>query len=155
MPEAPVTDGAVVPAGPPPEDGAPGRRSRWRSGNRTLPLLGAVAVVSLVAGLGLSRLVINPADAAARTAPPVAGPITVPVESRELSNDVTIRGDVVFDDAAEVRVETADLGERAVVTGVADRLFEQGVTLPSGSVLTDAQLDRVEDSVRTFLEGTR
>ena len=116
MPEAPVTDGAVVPAGPP-EDGAPGRRSRWRSGNRTLPLLGAVAVVSLVAGLGLSRLVINPADAAARTAPPVAGPITVPVESRELSNDVTIRGDVVFDDAAEVRVETADLGERAVVTG--------------------------------------
>ena len=46
-------------------------------------------------------------------------------------------------------------GERAVVTGVADRLFEQGVTLPSGSVLTDAQLDRVEDSVRTFLEGTR
>ncbi|WP_282944615.1 hypothetical protein [Cellulomonas endometrii] len=103
----------------------------WRSGNRTLPLLGAVAVVSLVAGLGLSRLVINPADAAARTAPPAAGPITVPVESRELSNDVTIRGDVVFDGAAEVRVETADLGERAVVTG---QVPEVGATFDPGSV---------------------
>ncbi|VTR75633.1 hypothetical protein [Cellulomonas hominis] len=103
----------------------------WRNGNRTLPLLGAVAVVSLVAGLGLSRLVINPADAAARTAPPAAGPITVPVESRELSNDVTIRGDVVFDGAAEVRVETADLGERAVVTG---QVPEVGATFDPGSV---------------------
>lgn len=103
----------------------------WRGGNRTLPVLGAVAVVSLAAGLGLSRLIINPADAAARTAPPPAGPITVPVESRELSNDVTIRGDVVFDDAADVRVETSDLGERAVVTG---QVPEVGATFDAGSV---------------------
>ncbi|QZN87682.1 hypothetical protein K5O09_16975 [Cellulomonas sp. C5510] len=96
-----------------------------------MPVLGAVAVVSLAAGLGLSRLIINPADAAARTAPPPAGPITVPVESRELSNDVTIRGDVVFDDAAEVRVETSDLGERAVVTG---QVPEVGATFDAGSV---------------------
>ncbi|MBD3779973.1 MAG: hypothetical protein IE923_12015 [Micrococcales bacterium] len=96
-----------------------------------MPVLGAVAVVSLAAGLGLSRLIINPADAAARTAPPPAGPITVPVESRELSNDVTIRGDVVFDDAADVRVETSDLGERAVVTG---QVPEVGATFDAGSV---------------------
>ncbi|MEI2647474.1 MAG: aminotransferase class I/II-fold pyridoxal phosphate-dependent enzyme [Dermatophilaceae bacterium] len=36
-------------------------------------------------------------------------------------------------------------GERAFVTGVAQRLFERGVTLPSGSALTDAQVDRVCD----------
>lgn len=126
MPDAPVAEDTVEQA---PEVAE--RRGWWRSGNRTLPLLGAVAVVSLVAGLGLSRLVVNPADAAARTAPPEAGPITVPVESRELSNDVTIRGDVVFDDAAEVRVETADLGERAVVTG---QVPEVGAQFDAASV---------------------
>jgi hypothetical protein len=129
-------DGAGAPAAAiTPDDDAPAPRGAlgrwWHGGNRTLPLLGAVAVVSLVAGLGLSRLVINPADAAARTAPPAAGPITVPVESRELSNDVTIRGDVVFDGAAEVRVETADLGERAVVTG---QVPEVGATFDAGSI---------------------
>lgn len=106
-------------------------RGSWRSGNRTLLVLAGVAVLSLVAGLGLSRLVLNPAEAAARTAPPEAGPITVPVESRELSNDVTIRGDVVFDDAVDLRVETADLGERAVVTG---QVPEAGATLDAGAV---------------------
>lgn len=112
---------------PPPD----GPRRTWRTGNRTLVVLAGVAVVSLVAGLGLSRLVLNPAEAAARTAPPEAGPISVPVERRELSNDVTIRGDVVFDDAVDLRVETADLGERAVVTG---QVPEAGATLDAGSV---------------------
>lgn len=119
----------LVPTAPAP-DGAEPPRS-WRSGNRTLAVLAGVAAVSLVAGLGLSRLVLNPAEAAARTAPPEAGPITVPVESRELSNDVTVRGDVVFDDAVDLRVETADLGERAVVTG---QVPEVGATLDAGSV---------------------
>lgn len=140
----PGTDVAVPPFPEPPGDGGAGAGDGaggsgrggafgrwWRGGNRTLPVLGAVAVVSLAAGLGLSRLIINPADAAARTAPPPAGPITVPVESRELSNDVTIRGDVVFDDAADVRVETSDLGERAVVTG---QVPEVGATFDAGSV---------------------
>lgn len=106
-------------------------RSSWRTGNRTLLVLAGVAVVSLVAGLGLSRLIVNPAEAAARTAAPEAGPITVPVENRELSNDVTIRGDVVFDDAVDLRVETAELGERAVITG---QVPEVGATLDAGSV---------------------
>jgi hypothetical protein len=118
----------AAPGGDPVPEAAP--RS-WRTGNRTLVVLAGVAVVSLVAGLGLSRLVLNPAEAAARTAPPEAGPITVPVESRELSNDVTVRGDVVFDDAVDLRVETADLGERAVVTG---QVPEVGATLDAGSV---------------------
>ncbi|GIG38229.1 hypothetical protein [Cellulomonas pakistanensis] len=121
--------GPVDPAGP--ADPAAEAAPSWRSGGRTLVVLAAVAVVSLVAGLGLSRFVLNPADAAARTAPPEAGPITVPVEHRELSNDVTVRGDVVFDGAVDLRVETADLGERAVVTG---QVPEVGATLDAGSV---------------------
>lgn len=138
--EQPGTDvGTLAPVdGAAGVDGATRRTGRggafgrwWRSGNRTLPLLAVVAVVSLAAGLGLSRFVVNPAEAAARTAPPAAGPITVPVESRELSNDVTIRGDVVYDDAADLRIETSDLGERAVVTG---QVPEVGATFDPGSV---------------------
>ena len=124
-------DGSVGTAGPDAAAGPQAAPRSWRTGNRTLVVLAGVAVVSLVAGLGLSRLVLNPAEAAARTAPPEAGPITVPVESRELSNDVTVRGDVVFDDAVDLRVETADLGERAVVTG---QVPEVGATLDAGSV---------------------
>ena len=42
-------------------------------------------------------------------------------------------------------------GERAFVTGVAERLFDNGVALPSGSGLTDDDVARVVDAVRTGL----
>jgi|GEM_PF-244314 len=102
-----------------------------RKRNRTLPVLAAVAVVSLVAGLGLGRFVVNPAEVAARTAPPAAGLITVPIERRALSNDVTLRGDVQFDGATGLTVETGDLTTRAVVTG---QVPEVGAELSAGSV---------------------
>jgi hypothetical protein len=128
--DAPGTDVVTAPDGSAAAPAAPAV-SAWRTGNRAIVVLAVVAVLGLVAGLVLSRFVINPADAAARTAAPEAGPITVPVESRELSNDVTIRGDVVYDDAVDLRVETSDLGERAVVTG---QVPEVGATLEAGSV---------------------
>ncbi|MFC8847555.1 MULTISPECIES: DegT/DnrJ/EryC1/StrS family aminotransferase [unclassified Micromonospora] len=40
---------------------------------------------------------------------------------------------------------------RAVVTGVADRLFSTSVSLPSGSALTDDQIDRVMDAIDEFV----
>lgn len=40
-------------------------------------------------------------------------------------------------------------GARAFVTGVSDRLFETGVTLPSGSILRDEDIERVIEAVRT------
>jgi len=39
----------------------------------------------------------------------------------------------------------------ALVTGVAQRLFQTGLTLPSGSVLTDAEQDRVFETLGEFL----
>lgn len=42
-----------------------------------------------------------------------------------------------------------------VLTGAADRLFATSLTLPSGSVLTDAQVDRVCRTIAEFLEGAR
>lgn len=93
--------------------------------------MAVVAAVSLAAGLGLSRLIESPAQAAADAAPPEAGPITVPVESRVIANDVTLRGDAVYDDPAEVRIETGDAEGPAVVTG---HVPEVGATLDAASV---------------------
>jgi dTDP-4-amino-4,6-dideoxygalactose transaminase len=43
-------------------------------------------------------------------------------------------------------------GARAMINGSAQRLFEEGLNLPSGSALSDAQLERVVDSIGEFLE---
>ncbi|WP_104176605.1 DegT/DnrJ/EryC1/StrS aminotransferase family protein [Cryobacterium sp. Y50] len=41
--------------------------------------------------------------------------------------------------------------DRALVNGVSQRLFETGITLPSGSVLSDADLDRISVRIRAYL----
>ncbi|RXZ86113.1 hypothetical protein ESP50_12065 [Agromyces atrinae] len=108
--------------------------SGWRrvlQGNRVLWVLAAVAIVSLIAGVGVSFLIVSPGQAAADAAAPEPGLITVPIESRELSNDVTIRGDAAFADAVEVKIETGSLGGPAVVTG---RVPEVGATFEPTSV---------------------
>ncbi|HEV7949248.1 MAG TPA: hypothetical protein VGP24_05710 [Glaciihabitans sp.] len=86
-------------------------------GNKVIWVMALVAVVALVTGLGLGRFIVSPGQAAADAEGPTPGLITVPVESRSLSNDVTIRGDVAYADSVEVKLETGDLGGPAVVTG--------------------------------------
>ena len=44
--------------------------------------------------------------------------------------------------------------ERALVNGVSERLFDTGITLPSGSVLTDEDLGRITRRIQLFL-GSR
>ncbi|WP_234417505.1 hypothetical protein [Miniimonas sp. S16] len=102
--------------------------------NRTVWVMAIVAVVSLAAGIVLSRFVISPAQAAAEVAPPEAGPITVEVERRALSSDVVARGDAVYDDAVSLTIETGDLGGPAVVTGAVP---EVGAEVAAGRVLLE------------------
>jgi len=99
--------------------------------NRIIWVMAAVAIVSLVGGLLIGGFVISPGQAALDTEAPDAGLITVPVELKELSNDVTIRADVGYADSVDVKVETSDLGGLAVVTG---RVPEVGATLTPLSV---------------------
>ena len=40
---------------------------------------------------------------------------------------------------------------RSLVTGTSERLFSTGLTLPSGSVLSDNQFDRVLAAVHNYL----
>lgn len=101
---------------------------------RTIWTMAVVAVIALAAGLGLSRLIVSPADAAANAAPPDAGPITVPVERRALANDVVLRADAIYEDPVDVTVETGDLGGPAIVTGGVPAV---GTTVEAGQVLLE------------------
>ncbi len=100
-------------------------------GNRTILVMAGVAVASLVAGLGLSQLITSPAKAEADAAPPVAGAVTVPVESRVISNELTLRGDPRYDDPAQIRIETGEVKGQPVVTG---QVPEVGSTVDAASV---------------------
>lgn len=106
----------------------------WRRvlhGNRALWVLAAVAIISLVAGVALSAVIVSPGQAAADAKPPEPGLITVPVELRTLSNDVTLRGDVVYADSVDVTLEAGDRTGPAVVTG---RVPEAGATFGPASI---------------------
>ncbi len=101
---------------------------------RTIWIVAVTAVVSLAAGIGLSRLIVSPAEAAANASAPPAGPITVPVEERELTNDVVIRGDAIYEDPVSITLETGDIGGPAVVTG---QVPEVGTDIVAGSVVLE------------------
>ncbi|MGY4643268.1 hypothetical protein [Cellulomonas sp. URHB0016] len=121
---------------------APDRLVRWcrrrlrasggaGRGARTIGVLAVVALVSLGVGIWVSHLVVSPAQAAADAAPPAAGPVTVPVERRVITNQVVLRGDAVYDDPVDVRVETGEVDGPAVVTG---RVPAVGDTFEAGGV---------------------
>lgn len=101
---------------------------------RTIWIVAVTAVVSLAAGIGLSRLIVSPAEAAANASAPPAGPITVPVEERELTNDVVIRGDAIYEDPVSITLETGDIGGPAVVTG---QVPEVGTDIVAGSIILE------------------
>jgi len=46
-------------------------------------------------------------------------------------------------------------GARSFVDGTSERLFAQGLSLPSGSGLTDTQVTRIVDAIAAFLGGER
>lgn len=109
-------------------EAAPQKRRQW-TGTRLVALIAGVAVVSLLAGVAVMQFIVSPAELAARTAPPPAGPVTAAVEQRLIENTVVARGEVTYADAVDVTIDTAGLTERAVVTGQvpeAGRVFNAG-----------------------------
>lgn len=98
-------------------------------GNRTLWIVALGAVVCLVAGLLVGRFLLSP-DASSADAPE-PGLVTAPVEFGPLSNDVTLRADVGYADAVDVKIDTSTLTGGAVVTG---KTPEVGATLEPLSV---------------------
>lgn len=101
---------------------------------RTIWIIAVTAVVSLGVGIALSRMIVSPAEAAANAAPPEAGLITVPVEERELTNDIVARGDALYEDPVAVTLETGDIGGPAVVTG---QVPEVASNIVAGTVILE------------------
>ena len=71
-------------------------------------IIGAV-VLSSTAGWVAGHRIASPAEVAAGTAPPVASPILVPVEKRQLSANVVTRGTGRFGSAQKLTIATSSL----------------------------------------------
>ena len=112
--EVRIDAGAEVPRGAPGRAGAVPRHDErrrlmaGRSSRRTILIVAAVAVVMAAGGFLAAKLVISPEDAAARTAAPAAGPITVPVEPRRRWMPTSSpAGDIGFTGSVEVKLAPA------------------------------------------------
>ncbi|MFD7153237.1 peptidoglycan-binding protein [Kribbella sp. NPDC059898] len=105
-----------------------------KSRRRVLVSVAGVAVVSLGIGVAAGSRISSPEDAAAKTAPPAASQITVPVAKKLLSSKVVGRGDASFDGAVNIRVETAGLTTPAIVTG---KVPTVGSTITEGKALLE------------------
>jgi len=105
--------------------------------NRNVMLAGVIGAVVLAAGLGwfFGAQIRSPAEIAADAEPPPASNITVEVVSEELSADVITRGDIVYDEPAQVSLSGsfAQQPERLIVT----QAVEQGVELGEGDVVVE------------------
>ncbi|MGO1256130.1 MAG: hypothetical protein ACTHY8_07350 [Microbacterium gubbeenense] len=92
----------------------------WRRvlrGNRGLWITALVAVVALAGGIVLGQVVVSPFDRAAGAGAPDPGLVTVPVQFGALSNDVTLRGDIGYNDSSELTFDTSSFEGAAIVTG--------------------------------------
>ena len=78
--------------------------------NQIVAVMALVAVAALVIGLVAGRQIKSPADILAETASPEPSLITVPVELRELSHSVVVRGTVRANEATEVPVPSSPTG---------------------------------------------
>lgn len=83
---------------------------------RTLLVVVAVAVGSTAVGYAAASRVHSPDEEEANAAPPPARPVTADVERRELESRVVVRGDVMFDGAIDVGVDTSALDGPPIVT---------------------------------------
>lgn len=109
-----ASDDAAADAGRARRSAGPGRLGVALRRNRSLLVVAGVAVVALGGGLLVGKYAFS-GEAEANV--PAAGLVTAPVEYGELSNDVTIRGEVAYSDSVEVKIDTSAISGPAVVTG--------------------------------------
>ncbi|QIK62459.1 hypothetical protein G7068_03955 [Leucobacter viscericola] len=112
-------------------DAEPVKKKRGWKGARLVALIAGVAVVSMLIGVGVMQFIVSPADAASRTKAPDPGPVTAPIEKRQIENTVVIRGQVSYADSVQVAIDSPGGSERAVITG---RVPEVGAILNTGNL---------------------
>ena len=95
-------------------------------------MIAAVALIAAGLGWFAGQRIKSPAEIAAETEAPEASLITVPVEERELSTSVVIRGQVEFGDVAEIPVNPSAEGSTIITNvplAVGDELVEGAVAV--------------------------
>ena len=78
-------------------------------------------------------------------------PAVIPTTPTELMNGLDAAGIEARHLWKPMHLQPVHASRRAAVTGVSERLFTTGVTLPSGSELDDEQIDRVIAETRRIL----
>lgn len=97
-------------------------------------VLGATATAAAVGWIA-GRTIHSPAEVAARTAPPQASPILVPIEKRQLTNDVVLRGTARFGSPQKLSVASSALKPNA---GIVSDTVLAGTELREGSLALTA-----------------
>ncbi|RIJ67003.1 hypothetical protein D1871_23325 [Nakamurella silvestris] len=101
---------------------------------RTILVVALVAAAAAGGGLFATQFINSPAEAAAKTAPPPAGPITVTVGKSELTATVTTRGDLGFTDSVKITLPPSTSGAPGLITG---RIPKAGSKISEGGVLIE------------------
>ncbi len=97
--------------------------------------VGLAAAVLLAAGAWMAgRQIRSPAQVAAETAPPQPSAITVPVERRELSSQVIVRGTVRYGSPQSVVLATSELKQAAATAEIVTSLPRRGARVGEGTV---------------------
>lgn len=98
-----------------------------------LAIVAAVAVLAAAVGWFAGQNIKSPADLAAESEPPEASLITVPVEKRDLSSNVVIRGQVEFSESEDISVSGSADGV-AIITRLP---IAKGDMLNEGDVVVE------------------
>ena len=101
----------------------------------TLFLVVALVIVAAVGSWIAGSSIVSPAEAAARTAPPTASPILVPVEERVLTSDIVTRGTARYGRPQSISIVPSALKPTA---SVITRLPLRSTQLNEGSVMLTA-----------------
>jgi hypothetical protein len=99
--------------------------------NRALAAGLAVVILSSLVSWGAASRIRSPAEVAARTAPPKASAIAVPVEKKVLSSDVVVRGTVRYGAPQSVLLPGSSIRKGSPILTSAP---EKGKDLTEGSV---------------------
>jgi len=110
------------------------RVSRLPRQLRTVAVLVLVALAGIGGGMLASTRIVSPSQAAADAAPPEPQPITVPIGTRVITNEVTARGDGSFAEPQQLTLMTNRASGPSVITG---RVPDVGAEVQAGTVLVE------------------
>jgi peptidoglycan hydrolase-like protein with peptidoglycan-binding domain len=102
---------------------------------RTVTVGLAAAVLLAAAAWMAGRQIRSPAQVAAETAPPQPSAITVPVERRELSSQVIVRGTVRYGSPQSVALAASELKQAAGDADIVTGLPRRGARVGDGGAL--------------------